>query len=86
VATRLRNHRLAENLNPSDVHVVRLTRHGRHWYRVWIRGAGERPQVQDELASVHSLGYLHARIIAKLETGRHLAEVSAPTVVASTGR
>lgn len=86
VAQRLRGHRLAENLSPSDVHVVRLTWHGRRWYRVWIRGAGERPQVQDELASVHSLGYLHARIIAKVETARHLAQSSAPTVVASSGR
>src|SRR5215472_9814973 len=76
-------HHVAKRLRPRDVHVTRLTRNGRHWYRVWIRGVGDRPDVQNELAAVHSLGYLHARIIAKLETGRHLAQNPAPTVVAS---
>lgn len=76
---------VAARLRPRDVHVTRLTRNGRHWYRVWIRGVGDRPKIQDELASVHSLGYLHARIIAKLESGRHLAQ-NAATIVASSGR
>jgi hypothetical protein len=84
VAARLRRHRLAGNLNPSDIHVARLTRQGRHWYRVWIRGVGDRPAVQDELASVHSLGYLHARIIVKLETERHLAQNGATMVASSS--
>jgi len=81
VVSRLKHEARKAQRNQRDVHIARVLRHGRKYFRVWIGGVSDRPEALDMLAEVHALGFHHARIIVQLERARHLAE-SLPTVVA----
>lgn len=73
----VRARRLAAKLKPRDVHIARLIHHGRHYYRVWIETVGLPEEADSELASVRSLGFHDARIIARRDMPRHLARAGA---------
>jgi Flp pilus assembly protein TadD len=63
---------VAAKLRPRDVHIARVNYHGRRYYRVWMAASS---QAEETLASVRSLGFMHARIIAKVDspTARKIA-------------
>jgi hypothetical protein len=78
---------VAARLKPRDVHIAKVMRHGRRYYRVFIADVGVEQEAENTLASVRSLGYHHARIIVRKETPvRHLARGDAATMVATRGQ
>jgi len=64
---------VAAKLRPRDVHIARVKYHGRRYYRVWLAAP---VQVEEALESVRSLGYRHARIIAKADTPASVRKVA----------
>ncbi len=64
---------VAAKLRPRDVHIARVKYHGRRYYRVWLAAP---VQVEEALESVRSLGYRHARIIAKADTPPSVRKVA----------
>ena len=81
--SRHRAHHVAMRLKTHAVHIARLTYHGRRYYRVWIDTFGLPEDNEKMLASVRSLGFRDARIIARRETPARRLARGASTKVAT---